>query len=136
RSRHRVETARLEVAEDVDGELLAAAARLDQRVDARVAEEEVELAAVVAAEDVARSEAAARLHEERELGVCGNVLGQPGIRRADAALDEEEMSAPLVRERVDDLRCGQENERAELAASAGEDVVVEIGERDDEREIV
>ena len=136
RPRHRVEAAPFQVAEHVDGELLAAAARLHHRVDARVAEEEVELAPVVAAEDVARPESPSRLHEHRKLKVAGNVGGQPRRRRADAALDEEQVREPLVGERFDDLGRRQENRRPERIPRAGEDVVVEVGERNDERDVV
>ncbi len=49
---------------------------------------------------------------------------------------EELMREPLVRQRVDDLRGRQEHERAQLVAGTCEHAVVEIGERDDEVDVV
>src|SRR5260221_266932 len=57
RAWHRVEAARFEVAEDIDRELLAAAARLHHRVVVGVVEEELELAAIGAAVNATRAEA-------------------------------------------------------------------------------
>src|SRR6266550_8892316 len=56
RARDRIEAAPLEVAEDVNRELLAVAYGLHHRVLARVAKEELELARVLAAVDPTRSE--------------------------------------------------------------------------------
>ena len=136
RPRNGVEAARLEIAEEVDRELLAGAARLHHRVLGRVVEEELELAAIGAAVDAARPEAVARLHEHGEREVVGERVGQPCRRRADAALDEEQVGEPLVGERVDDLGRRQQHERAELVARAREHAVIEIGERNDQLDVV
>ena len=53
RARDRVQAAAVEVAEDVDRELFAAELRLDDRVDGRVREEEVELRSVGGSVNVA-----------------------------------------------------------------------------------
>src|SRR4029450_10708738 len=63
RSRDRVQAAAVEIAEDIDRELLAGEAGLHDRLDRRVAEEEVELRAVLGAIDVARAEGDARPDE-------------------------------------------------------------------------
>ncbi len=129
RARHGVETAALEITEHVDRELFAAARGLNHRIVVGVLEEELELARVRAAVDAARAEAVARLHEHRKLEVVRQRVRQPRQRGADAALLEQLVREPLVRERVDDLRRRQQNERAELVARASKDAVVEVGER-------
>src|SRR5207253_11319630 len=70
RARDRVQAAALRVAEDVDGELLAEADLLDERLDRRVTEEELELRRILGAIDVARAEALAHLDQQRVARVC------------------------------------------------------------------
>src|SRR5205807_1601592 len=60
----RVQAPAVEVAEDVDRELLARETRLHDRINRGVAEEEAELSAVVGAVDVPRAETAACLDEQ------------------------------------------------------------------------
>ena len=55
---------------------------------------------------------------------------------ADAALFEEKVCKPLVRERVDDLGAGQEHERRELVLRTCEDAVVEVGQWHEQRDVV
>ncbi len=114
RARDRVQAAGVEVAEDVDRELLAPAGGLDERVDRRVAEEEVELGPIGGAEDVARAEALAHLDEQRVARVVRHLLGEPARRRRDPALLEEEMRRVLVADAANDLLGGQQHERPEL----------------------
>src|SRR5919197_2742021 len=66
RARDRVQAAPIEIAEDVDRELLARETDLHDRLDRRVAEEELELRAVGGAVDVPRAETMTRLDEQRE----------------------------------------------------------------------
>ena len=63
RARDRVQAAGLEIAEDVDRELLAEAELLDERIDRRVAQEELELGRIVRTVDVARAEPLPHLDE-------------------------------------------------------------------------
>jgi hypothetical protein len=86
---------------------------------------------------VARAEAAPRLHEHRVADVAGQVVGQPRGRRADSLLLEEEVRQVLVGAASDRVRLRDEDERAaELAAVLGEHEVIEIGERDDQPDVV
>ena len=135
-SRDRIQAAALGVAEDVDRELLAVAHLLHHRLLGRVAEEELQLAAVGGAVDVPRAEAAPRLHEHREAEVGGQLVGQPRPRRRDAALGEEAVRAVLVLAEADRVGTRQEHERVELVATLGEKQVVEVGERHDEAHVV
>src|SRR6185295_4890765 len=63
RPRDRIQAAPLEVAEDVQRELLACADLLDERFGRGASEEEIELLTILGTEDVARAETAPRLHE-------------------------------------------------------------------------
>ena len=109
---------------------------LDDRVDRRVAQEEAQLSAVLCPVDMARAEAAARLDEQRERRIVGDVLGKPRGRRGDAAFLEQQMRLVLVGEPLDDVRLRQEDECAELVARAGERRLVEVGERRDQAHVV
>ena len=73
--------------------------------------------------------------EHRILEVAGEIIREPSRRRADAALDEEKMRKPLVRERVDHLQRRKQHERAQRVARAGEHAVVEV-RRAGQREVV
>ena len=109
---------------------------LHHRLLGRVAEEEVQLAAVGGAVDVPRPEAATRLHQHREAEVVGEPVGQPRPRCRDAALVEEAVRAVLVLAEADRVGSGQEHERVELVATLGEEQVVEVGERHDQAHVV
>ena len=136
RARDRIQTAAVEIAEDVDRELLAREADLHDRVDRRVAEEEPELRPVIRAIDVTGAEALPGLHEQRKRRVVGNGVRKPGRRRVDAAFLEKNVRQVLVPEPRDDLRVGQQEERAELVPRLGEHHVVEVGQRDDDADVV
>ncbi len=137
RPRNGVEAARLEIAEEVDRELLAGAARLHHRVLGRVVEEELELAAVARSGRCRGSRS--RGAPSRAPGTArssGSASGSHVSRRADSALDEEHMGEPLVGERVDDLGRRQQHECAELVPGAGEHSVIEVGQRNDQLDVV
>ncbi len=86
---------------------------------------------------MARAEAAARLHEHRIRELGGQLVREPGRRRADAALLEEAVREVLVAAARDRLRLGHEHDRlAEAIAIRGEDEVIEVGERDDQADVV
>jgi hypothetical protein len=76
------------------------------------------------------------LHEQRERRVVGHAVRQPRRRRVDPALLKEQVRQVLVAEAFDDLRVGQEDERAELVARLRERYLVEIGQRDDDADAV
>ena len=135
-SRDRIEAARLEVAEDIDRELLAPAHLLDHRIGRRVAEEEVELGAIFGSIDVPGAEAAPRLDEQRERRVSGDLAGEPGRRRRNSVREEEGVRGVLVLAAADRLRIGQQDERAEPVAFLGEQEVVEVGQRHDQFRVV
>jgi hypothetical protein len=85
---------------------------------------------------VARPESGASLDEEREGGVARHLVGEPRVRRRDAALREEQVREVLVAEALHGVGVRQQHEGAELVAGAGEDRLVEIGERDDQANVV
>ena len=137
RAGDRVETAPVEVAEDVDRVLLAEAQLLHHRLDRRVAEEEGELAGVVRTVDVPRAEALAYLHEQGIAGVVRYVVRQPRARAVDAVRLEEQVRQVLVAHRRADLgrRC-EHDCRRERFPTRREDPLIEIGQRDDETDVV
>ena len=96
RAGDRVQAAALEVAEDVDRELLSEAALLHERVGGRVAEEELELPPIAGLVDVLGPEALAGLDEDGVARVVGDVPRQPARRRGDAVGLEEEVRGVLV----------------------------------------
>ena len=71
-----------------------------------------------------------------ELDVVGEPVGQPARRRRDAEALEGLVCHVLVAHLGDDLAGGKEDGRAELVAVLREDELVEIGERDDEVDVV
>ena len=126
RARDRVEAAAVEVAEHVDRELGAAAALLHHRRERGVAEEEVELAAVGAAEDALRAAALAHLDEHGEAQVGGQRVGVERARRAEALRSQEVRHHELVDAAARGLAAGQEG----LAAELGQ-LWHEVGELDE-----
>ena len=136
RARNRVQAPAFEVAEDVDRELLAGEARLHDRIDGRVAEEEAQLRAVLRPVDVPRAETAASLDEEREPRIVRDAVRQPRRWRGDAQFLEEHVREVLVAQSLDDLGVGQEDQGAQFVTRLHERDLVEVGERDDEAHIV
>src|SRR6266511_784134 len=138
RPRDRVQAAPVEVAEDVDRELLALAALLDERLRLRVAEEEVELLTVLGAVDVLGAETLASLDEDRKCELVRQLVRQPARRRRDPVRLEELVREVLVVDALHDLGPWQQRLGAELTrvARAGEEHLVEVGEGHDEADVV
>src|SRR5207244_941462 len=102
-----------------------------ERLDRRVAEEEIELPPVLGTVDVARAVAVAGLDEQRVAGRLGHVAREPARRRRDAVLLEEVVRLVLVRRLDDDLGVREEQRRAELVTALCELNRVDVGQRDD-----
>jgi hypothetical protein len=126
RARDRVEAAAIEVAEHVDREFGAAAALLHHRRQRGVAEEEVELAAIGAAEDALRAASLAHLDEHGEAQVGGELGRRKGAWRAEALRRQEVRHLELVDAAARRLATGQEG----LAAELGQ-LRHEVGELDE-----
>ena len=97
---------------------------------------ELELLAVGGAVDVAGAEAFASLDDERELDVVGKPVGQPARRGRNPEALEGLVRGVLVAHLGHDLGGREEHGRPELLAVASEDELVEVGERDDEVDVV
>ena len=78
----------------------------------------------------------AGLHEHGELELGREILGQPARRRRDSERLEGLVGEVLVAHLLRHVRRRQEERCAELVTCAGEDQLVEIGERDDEVDAV
>src|ERR687895_274567 len=131
-SRDRIQAAPLEVAQHVDRELLALAARLDERRHRRPLEVERELRTVVRTVDVPRAEALPRLDEYGKRGLGRELVGQPAGRRGDPTLLEEAVREVLVARAPHDLQRGQQHGRPERFTLGGQQLVVEVGKWHDE----
>ena len=80
-----------------------------------------------------RAETTASLHEQREPRVLRHAVREPGRRRRDALLLEQDVREVLVGEALDDLGVGQQHERAQLLAGLCERHLVEPRVRPDRR---
>src|SRR5205085_12625088 len=130
------ETLALETAEGVDGELHYLHGFLHDRLDRRVTEEEVELRSVRRSIDVTRAETHPRLHEQRKRRVVRQCILQPRRRRRNPTFLEQDVREVLVREPLDDVRIGEQDQGVELVAGTCEDELVEICQRYDELHVV
>ena len=137
RARDRVQAGALEVAEDVDRELLALAELLHERVDRRVAEEELELGTVRAPGRCGAS------RSPRAPSRAAGSAHRPGRRRATSCAGSR---SRCPRRRGAPRTCRpssgtpQARERASAGASASRDCasehLVEVGQRDDQPDVV
>jgi hypothetical protein len=132
RARNRVEAAAVEVAQHVDRELRARAALLHHRGQGGVAEEEVELAAIGAAEDALRAAALAHLDEHGETQILRQRVGMERARRAEPLCGQEVRHHQLVDAATRRLAARQEGLAAELGQlrhEIGEQHEVPLGAR-------
>ncbi len=132
-ARDRVEADPVEVAQAVDGELLAAHGALDHDGLLDVVDEERGLRGVLGQVDGAGARALARLDDD---GVAPDRVARQDRRRArQAELEERLVGAVLVEHRRADLR-GRDERREPLGARRGEHVDVEVRQRDDRADAV
>ena len=87
--------------------------------------------------DVTRPEPLAHLDQHGEAGVAGDLPGEPRPRARDVVLLEEAVGEVLVAHRAAHRGARRENERRrELVTCGRDDLLVEIGERNDEAHVV
>ena len=138
RARDRVQAAPVEVAEDVDRELLALADRLHEARHLARAEEEVELLAVVRALKMWREPKPRRAFTSTGNGrssgsSSGSQLGGEGI---PLRLEERGARGTCRAVMRTTSSAGSSTDGAERVAALREQLVVEVGERDDQADVV